>query len=276
MPRTTTTTRALPAPKAAPFDTVVVLMMENRSFDHMLGWMPGANGKQAGLSFADAHGAMHATHGLAPDFSGCAFFDPKHDWESVAKQYNGGACDGFLRTQPLGDTFPIGYYTDADLSVTAALARGHTVCDRYYCSVLGPTGPNRMYAWSATTDYLSFDGILNGQGRRPSNVQLAIFDRLHDAGVSGALFAGGEPQSYAAAVLVEGEHEHDGRERPSHQGSLIPRRTRIVSSSASASSGSTKCTISMPKARAAATLSALSSMKTASSGLICMRSHVSS
>jgi len=41
---------ALPQPKEAPFDTVVVLMMENRSFDHLLGWLPGANGRQAGLT----------------------------------------------------------------------------------------------------------------------------------------------------------------------------------------------------------------------------------
>jgi len=195
----TSVPRALPAPGAAPFDTVVVLMMENRSFDHLLGWLPGADGKQAGLSFADAKGSRHATHPLAPDFQGCDGHDPKHDWKSVAAQYNGGACDGFLRTQPVGDTYPIGYYTGADLPVTAALARGHTVCDHYHCSVLGPTGPNRMYMWSATTDYLEFDGIMNGHDPRPSNVQLAIFDRLRAAGVSGAYYAGGEPQSYAYA-----------------------------------------------------------------------------
>ncbi len=44
----TTTLPGLPRPEDAPFDTVVVLMMENRSFDHMLGWFPGANGKQEG------------------------------------------------------------------------------------------------------------------------------------------------------------------------------------------------------------------------------------
>ena len=43
-------TVGLPNPADAPFDTVVILMMENRSFDHFLGWLPGADGKQAGLS----------------------------------------------------------------------------------------------------------------------------------------------------------------------------------------------------------------------------------
>ena len=61
----------LPAPQDAPFDTVVVLMMENRSFDHFLGWLPGANGQQAGLKYLDTDGATHPTHPLAPDCQGC-------------------------------------------------------------------------------------------------------------------------------------------------------------------------------------------------------------
>jgi phospholipase C len=187
---------SLPAPTDAPLDTVVVMMMENRSFDHFLGWLPDADGRQAGLSYADGRGVPHSTFRLAPDFQGCGSFDPKHDWESAARQFNGGKCDGFLRTQSLGDRYPIGYYSATDLPITGALARGHTVCDRYFCSVMGPTGPNRMYAWSATTDYLEFDGILNGQGKRPSNVQLAIWDRLRAANVSGLYYAGKEPSSY--------------------------------------------------------------------------------
>jgi phospholipase C len=193
-------TTSLPAPADAPFDTVVVVTMENRSFDHFLGWLPGADGKQAGLRYADRNGTPRPTHELAPDFQGCAFHDPRHDWESVAKQYNGGKCDGWLQTQAVGDTFPIGYYSGADLPVTAAIARGHTVCDRYHCSVLGPTGPNRMYMWSATTDYLEGPpGPMTQDGPRPSNLQLTIYDRLREAGVEAAYYAGKEPQSWSYA-----------------------------------------------------------------------------
>ena len=46
----------LPSPRNLPIDTFVVLMMENRSFDHYLGWLPGADGRQAGLQFTDTHG----------------------------------------------------------------------------------------------------------------------------------------------------------------------------------------------------------------------------
>jgi phospholipase C len=195
---TTTAPARLPAPADAPFDTVVVVTMENRSFDHFLGWLPGADGKQGGLRYPDRDGTFRPTRALAPDFQGCAFHDPRHDWRSVEKQLDGGKCDGWLLTQAVGDTFPIGYYTEADLPVTAALARGHTVCDRYHCSVLGPTGPNRMYMWSATTDYLEGPpGPMTADGPRPSKLQLAIFDRLHEAGVEAAYYAGKEPQSWS-------------------------------------------------------------------------------
>lgn len=46
---------------------IVVAMMENRSFDHFLGWLPNANGKQAGLEYVDVNGVRHPTHDLAPD-----------------------------------------------------------------------------------------------------------------------------------------------------------------------------------------------------------------
>src|SRR6185312_2611518 len=66
---TTTTThrQGLGDGAGAPFDTVVVLMMENRSFDHLLGWLPGAEGKQAGLSYTDSAGKSHPTWSIAPD-----------------------------------------------------------------------------------------------------------------------------------------------------------------------------------------------------------------
>jgi phospholipase C len=175
-----------------------MLMMENRSFDHFLGWLPSADGKQSGLSYTDSAGVPHPTYRLAPDFQGCRFHQPRNDWQFAQRQYNGGRCDGWLLTAPQRETFPIGYYTAADLPITATLAIGHTTLDRYFCSMMGPTGPNRLYSWSGTTDAGAFEtsGTLSGQGTRPSNLTLAIWDRLHEAGVSGAYYAGAEPNSY--------------------------------------------------------------------------------
>src|SRR4051812_36280490 len=65
--------RPLPAAKNLPIDTIVVLMMENRSFDHYLGWMPKADGRQAGLTFTDKTGKAFQTRRQAPGWQGCAF-----------------------------------------------------------------------------------------------------------------------------------------------------------------------------------------------------------
>src|SRR5258708_39058887 len=87
---------ALPRPGDAPFDIVVVLMMENRSFDHGLRWLPGANGHQAGLSYPDARGVVHATYPLAPEWQGFTLSDPHHPWQCTATQNANGPRDWLL------------------------------------------------------------------------------------------------------------------------------------------------------------------------------------
>src|SRR5215470_14106357 len=54
----------LPAPQQSGIEHIVVVMMENRSFDHLLGWVPGADGKQAGLTYRDKTGGEHSTSRL--------------------------------------------------------------------------------------------------------------------------------------------------------------------------------------------------------------------
>lgn len=185
----------LPDPAKAPFDTVVVLMMENRSFDHLLGWLPGVNGKQAGLSYPDQAGVAQASWDLDTDVQGCAFKDPRHDWEAVAKQYNDGKCDGWLQTQPVGDHFPIGYYTQAQVPVLAALAQNYTTFDNYFCSILGATWPNRFYQLCATTDVDQSGLFPTEVSKRPSKLELSIFDRVRAAGLTGGYYYWSEPMS---------------------------------------------------------------------------------
>jgi phospholipase C len=179
---------ALPSPAAAPFDHVVLLMLENRSFDHMLGWLPGADGRQGGLSYADTKGTVYPTYPLAPDFQGCGYADPDHSWEGGVKQLDGGKCDGFLKTAAPGDTFPIGYYTAADLPVLAALATNYT------------TFPNRFYQHAATTDRDHNMGVTQ------SVITKTIWTRLEAAGVSKAYYFIDEPfiGLFGAAHLTYG------------------------------------------------------------------------
>ena len=165
----------LPPPQESGIQHVVVLTLENRSFDHFLGWLPGADGKQAGLTYTDKSGAAHPTYRLAPDYTGCGHPDPDHSYGPDRVAYNNGAMDGFLRAGS-NDVYSIGYYTDSDLPFVSALAQQYLVCDRYFASVLGPTFPNRMFLWAAQTDRLDNSVSLTGLP--------TIFDRLSAAGVS--------------------------------------------------------------------------------------------
>ncbi len=182
-------------PSKAPFDTVVVLMMENRSFDHLLGWVPGANGKQAGLSYPGLHGGTQPTSYLGHNTQGCADKDPAHDWQSVARQFNGGRCDGWLQTQTTGDNFPIGYYERPQVPILGTLAQSYTLFDNYFCSLMAATWPNRFYQLCAATD-VDETGDFPGTGQaRPSQVQLSIFDRVQQAGLRGGYYTWGEPMT---------------------------------------------------------------------------------
>jgi phospholipase C len=138
----------VPDPRNVPLDTIVVLMMENRSFDHYLGWLPGADGRQAGLTYTDAAGVGHDTHRLAPDFQGCAHPDPDHSWTGGRQQLDGGRMDGFLRSGE-NDVFSIGYYAEQDLPFMPSVAREFTTFDRFFCSLLASTYPNREYMHAA-------------------------------------------------------------------------------------------------------------------------------
>ncbi len=164
-----------PTPQESGIDHVVVVTMENRSFDHLLGWLPGANGRQAGLSYVDKSGTVHTTYWLAPDYTGCGHPDPDHSYGPDRVAYDNGAMDGFLRAGN-NDLYAIGYYAAADIPFYASLAQSYMVCDNWFAAILGPTLPNRMFLWAAQTDRLD-DSI--------SFTHLAtIFDRLASRGVS--------------------------------------------------------------------------------------------
>jgi phospholipase C len=159
----------LPNPEHSGIEHVVVVMMENRSFDHMLGWLPGADGRRAGLSYATPDGVQHPTFHQT-QLNGCGFKDPDHSYEGGRVQYNHGAMDGFL-TDTSNDSFAISYYNAADRPFMSSLARNYTACDRYFCAILGPTFPNRIFQHAGQTDRLS---NTSAQATLPT-----IWDRLN-------------------------------------------------------------------------------------------------
>jgi phospholipase C len=165
---------SLPNPADSGLEHIVVLCMENRSFDHYLGWVPGADGRQQGLSYTDDHGTAHRTHHLADTRNGCGYNDPDHSYEGGRIQFNNGRLDGFRKGD--NDDFALGYYTEADLPFYGPLVKHATTFDRYFCSILAPTYPHRFYTHAAATDRLS--------NSSETSTLPTIWDRLADAGVS--------------------------------------------------------------------------------------------
>jgi phospholipase C len=165
----------LPKPNKSGIDHIVLVTMENRSFDHFLGWLPGANGIQAGLSFTDTAGAAFPTYHLT-DYQGCGHADPDHSYAGGRVQYDGGKCDGFLQTAPAGDTFPIGYYMQSDLAFLGQAAPGWTTFNSYFAAIMAETFPNRVYQHAAQTDRLSNSTTIS--------TLPTIWDRLADHSIS--------------------------------------------------------------------------------------------
>lgn len=192
----------LPASEA-PVDHVVVLMMENRSVDHHLGWLATdenyieAGRRRYGPGFvieADNTQAYTAPDGRVVDtwylpgnpaepnpYRRCDHPDPGHGWDSGRAQRDGG----FLADGSGNDEFALGYYAANDVPVYATLARRFTVFDRYHCSLLASTYPNRSYLHSAQSG-----GVKNND--LPTATLgyewPTIWDRLLAAGVPAGYF----------------------------------------------------------------------------------------
>jgi phospholipase C len=167
--------RTLPAPEKSGIDHIVVVTMEDRSFDHLLGWLPNADGRQGDLGYPDEQGTMHSTVPLTPDFTGCGEPDPDHSWVGGRIRYGGGAMNGFLLAGGSED-FAIGYYEEDARPFFNSLARAYTTCDRYFSSTLAPTYPNRVFLHAAQTDRL--------ENTLDVSTLPTIWDRLEEKGVS--------------------------------------------------------------------------------------------
>jgi phospholipase C len=145
-------------------DHVVVLMLENRSFDHILGYLSleGARSDVDGLQadFVNEHaGRTYAVNHLA---STAIRDDPDHSSAAIDLQIGGGQMNGFVSSYAASlmaggekDADPgrvMGYYNGADVAVYDHLAREFAICDRWFSSVPGSTWPNRLYALCGRAD----------------------------------------------------------------------------------------------------------------------------
>jgi phospholipase C len=142
--------KPLPSPRNMEIDHFVVVMMENRSFDHYFGWLGEtgfADGSQS-ETYLDAGGnafeTRHASTMGAAEWQGCGHPDPGHGWDSGRAQL----VNGFMADGSGNDEFALTYYEQGELGFIHDTANAYTVYDRWFCSQLGPTWPNRYYKWS--------------------------------------------------------------------------------------------------------------------------------
>jgi phospholipase C len=183
---------ALPDPADSGIDHIVVMMMENRSFDHFLGWVPGAQAKQQ-ISAPDRAGVMQPSYpmleGHPSPWQGCGSADPNHGYEAGRIHLNGGKLDGWLLTDPtqLGDTLPLGYYRREDLPFYAGCADDWTICDRYHHAIMAGTWPNRFYMHAGDNDFT------DGEGVEKVSQLYTVWDALAEKGLGGRYYYGNLP-----------------------------------------------------------------------------------
>jgi phospholipase C len=158
----------------ADIEHVVILVQENRSFDHYFGSYRGVTGfaDPQVQRLNDGSGlTIFAQPGYPNGFAGDHLYpfhldsfnngectnDINHSWGPQHAYWDGGKLDAFVKRHIAVDgatngPLAMGYYSRNDLSFYYALADAFTICDHYFCSVFGPTDPNRLYTMSATLD----------------------------------------------------------------------------------------------------------------------------
>lgn len=176
--------------------TFVYVMMENRSYDHLFGARSLLEGKagdgfSASLTMPDL-----ADNPVAPytptSQDGSCVLDPPHGWTASHAAFNNGAMDHFLKEHQLdhaGSIEAMQYLTREHVPVSYALADAYTICDRWFCSVMGPTLPNRAYWHAASSLGLQANTeVLNMFG---AGIPIpSIYNRLEDKGVDWAYYYG--------------------------------------------------------------------------------------
>ena len=188
-------------------DTIVIAMMENRSFDHLLGFLShesypdrrsdvdGLHQYNPGFSWdnADGEGNLYGPTATPDGYLPC---DLPHSRDEVALQVNHDNMTGFIKAyyklQQIDKTpVPMRFCRPEDIPITAALARHYRVCDRWHASLPDDTFPNRLMALCGTTFIDSTSVVKPPLHLLPD--QHTIFDWLADKGKKFSIYVDAAP-----------------------------------------------------------------------------------
>ncbi|MCQ9178399.1 phospholipase [Streptomyces sp. IBSBF 2953] len=187
----------------ADVEHVVLLMQENRSFDHYFGTLSGVRGfaDPEALTLDTGRSVFHQPDPENPrgyllpfrldtrTTSAQAIPSTSHAWSVQHEAWNGGRMDRWLPAHRAADgadgPYVMGYYTREDIPFQFALAETFTVCDHYFCSVLGPTWPNRLMWMTGSIDADGSEGGPVIRNSAPTPFSWTTYaERLQAAGVS--------------------------------------------------------------------------------------------
>ena len=152
--------------KITDIEHIIILTQENRSFDHYFGSYRGVRGfsdNSPAFQQPDSSnttippvGTLLPFHLDTSQVNAACTHDISHDWAPQHQSWDNGNMDGFVNSRlPINSSdavLTMGYYTRADIPYYYALADAFTICDNYFCSVMGPTDPNRLYCMAASLD----------------------------------------------------------------------------------------------------------------------------
>lgn len=183
---------------------VVLLMQENRSFDHYFGTMAGVRGfdDAEAMKLPNGQSVFHQPDPKNPDGYLLPFHldtrktnaqkhpSTSHSFGTQHASWNGGKMNNWLPAHRKADgvkaPYVMGYHTRADIPFQFALAEAFTICDGYFCSMMGPTGPNRMYWMTGTVDPEGLHGGPSVNNKViPGGFRWTTYaERLEKAGIS--------------------------------------------------------------------------------------------
>lgn len=135
---------------------VIWIIQENRSFDNYFGTFPGADGIPPSVCLPVMPGSKNCVKPFHMP-PGEPLTDLSHNWERAHGDYDHGAMDGFVWAE--GSPYTMGYLDNRDIPNYWKYARQFTLCDRFFSSLLGPSGPNHVFTVAAQSG-----GLINNVG----------------------------------------------------------------------------------------------------------------